>query len=147
MMQARDVGLVADLHAACFTEEGWDAQTIAELLAMAGGFGLWASAGASHRPLGLVLARAIAGECVIFSLGVRPANRRCGIGRRLLLTALDMAAARGATRAYLEVAEDNEPARCLYMDQGFAIIGSRPNYYRRQDTYASNAVTFGRDLT
>jgi ribosomal-protein-alanine N-acetyltransferase len=146
MMQAPDVGLAADLHAACFTEEGWNAQTIAELLAMAGGFGFWASAGASHRPLGLILARAIAEECEILSLCVRPANRRWGIGRRLLLTALDMAAARGATRAYLEVAEDNEPARCLYMKHGFAIIGSRPNYYRRQDTYASNALILGRDL-
>jgi ribosomal-protein-alanine N-acetyltransferase len=146
MIQARDVGLVADLHAACFTAEGWDAQAIAELLAMAGAFGLWASAGASHKPLGFILARAIAEECEILSLGVRPANRRWGIGRKLLRTALEMAATCGATRVYLEVAEDNEPARCLYLDQGFAIIGTRPNYYRRQDTYASNALILGRDL-
>lgn len=53
-------------------------------------------------------------------LVVDPSARRGGIGRALTLEALRLAAARGAERAFLQVAESNEAAIALYGQLGFA---------------------------
>jgi hypothetical protein len=55
--------------------------------------------------------------------------RRQGIGERLLLALLDLAAARGAHEATLEVRPSNLPARRLYEKYGFKVVGVRPRYY------------------
>jgi len=146
LITAADISMVADLHAACFAEERWDARAIADVLAMPGAFGIGAIADRAGDALGFALAREAAGECEILSLGVHPAHRRHGIGRRLLQATLASAVARGAVRAYLEVAEDNYPACNLYFVQGFAIIGTRPNYYPRPSTGPGNALLLGCDL-
>ena len=80
---------------------------------------------------GFVLARAVAGEAEILSIGVVPAHRRKGLGRRLLSTAAVEARRRGAARLFLEVASDNAPALALYRRAGFAKVGRRAGYYHR----------------
>lgn len=122
-----DLDLLAALHGACFAEP-WDARAVASLLAMPGAFGLVAE---TDGPAGFLLARAVAGEAEILSLGVRPDRRRRGIGRALLAGAVAEAAAAGAARLYLEVAADNAAGRALYLAHGFAQIGCRTRYYRR----------------
>jgi ribosomal-protein-alanine N-acetyltransferase len=42
---------------------------------------------------------------------------------------MEAAAAAGAARMLLEVAEDNAAARALYAAAGFAPAGRRPRYY------------------
>ncbi len=64
-------------------------------------------------------------------MGVVPADRRRGLGGRLLEAALEAASAAGARALYLEVAEDNRAARGLYQKQGFNPVGRRKNYYRK----------------
>ena len=56
---------------------------------------------------------------VIANVVVLPEYRRRGIARALMETALDEVAQRGAFAA-LQVLEENEPARKLYRDLGFA---------------------------
>lgn len=53
-------------------------------------------------------------------LVVEPSARGAGIGRALTLEALRLAGARGAERAFLQVAESNEAAIALYAQLGFA---------------------------
>lgn len=125
-----DLPLLAGLHAACF-EERWDAAALAALLAMPGAHAFLAAAAAE--PLGFVILRAAADEAEIISIGVRPAARRAGIGRRLLEAAEAAAAASGADRLFLEVAADNFGAFGLYSSCGFVEIGQRLNYYRRTE--------------
>ena len=122
-----DLALLAVLHAACF-EERWDEAALASLLAMPGVHGLLAEAA---EPLGFVLLRVAADEAEIISIGVHPAARRLGIGRRLLKAAEAAAAAAGAERLFLEVAADNFQALGLYSALGFTEIGRRAKYYRR----------------
>jgi ribosomal protein S18 acetylase RimI-like enzyme len=55
----------------------------------------------------------------IQNLGVVPDYRGRGIGKALLLKALDGFAAAGARRAFLEVTAHNEPAVRMYRDLGF----------------------------
>jgi ribosomal protein S18 acetylase RimI-like enzyme len=50
---------------------------------------------------------------------VHPAHRRHGLGRAITALACDMAARRGAGRAFLQVEIDNGPARALYESLGF----------------------------
>lgn len=62
-------------------------------------------------------------------LAVAPDWRGRGIGTRLLERALSMLVAGGARRAKLEVRVDNDAARSLYAEFGFATKQVVPGYY------------------
>jgi ribosomal-protein-alanine N-acetyltransferase len=68
-------------------------------------------------------------EAHITTFAVHPAWRRQRLGERLLLAVLDIAIARGAREATLEVRLSNLPARRLYEKYGFRPVGLRPRYY------------------
>jgi ribosomal-protein-alanine N-acetyltransferase len=68
-------------------------------------------------------------EAHVTTFATRRAWRRQGIGERLLLALLDLARARGANEATLEVRPSNTPARRLYEKYGFKVVGVRPRYY------------------
>ena len=68
-------------------------------------------------------------EAHITTFAVRKTWRRQGVGERLLLALLDLAQARGAHEATLEVRPSNHPARRLYEKYGFALVGVRRRYY------------------
>ncbi len=68
-------------------------------------------------------------EAHVTTFATRPEWRRQGIGERLLLALLDLAAARGAHEATLEVRPSNMPARRLYEKYGFKVVGTRTRYY------------------
>jgi ribosomal-protein-alanine N-acetyltransferase len=68
-------------------------------------------------------------EAHVTTFATRLAWRRQGIGERLLLALLDLAAARGAHEATLEVRPSNTSARQLYEKYGFKVVGVRPRYY------------------
>ena len=126
---------LAALHALCF-DEAWDASSITRLLAMPGAFALMAVPSPADgdpdaTPPGFVLARVGGGEAEILTIGVDPAARGQGIGRRLLAAAAATALAAGADSLFLEVAEDNEEALRLYERFGFYLVGIRPAYYAR----------------
>jgi len=67
----------------------------------------------------------------INTIGVVPGNERRGIARSLMNDAWADAKERGITRATLEVAVSNEPAKKLYQEFGFMPVGIRKNYYER----------------
>lgn len=66
---------------------------------------------------------------VIVSLGVDPAHREQGIGRRLLRESCRWCRRAGAERLRLEVAQDNMPALALYRNQGYRALARLPHYY------------------
>ncbi|MER3418782.1 MAG: ribosomal-protein-alanine N-acetyltransferase, partial [Chloroflexota bacterium] len=68
-------------------------------------------------------------EAHITTFAVHPGWRRRRIGERLLLAMLDLAAARRAREATLEVRVSNLAARRLYEKYGFRPVGIRPSYY------------------
>jgi ribosomal-protein-alanine N-acetyltransferase len=65
----------------------------------------------------------------ITTFAVDPRWRRRGVGQRLLLALLELAGARRAREATLEVRLSNMPARRLYEKYGFRPVGIRPRYY------------------
>jgi ribosomal-protein-alanine N-acetyltransferase len=68
-------------------------------------------------------------EAHVTTFAVDPGWRRRGVGERLLLQLLDIAVARRAREATLEVRLSNMPARRLYEKYGFRPVGIRPRYY------------------
>ena len=128
---ASDAAILAALHGECFPDDPWGEQSAKEVLAMPGAFGFLAVSEDGVAPTGFLVALAVAGNCEILALGVRPAWRRRGIAGVLLNRLL--AAVSGITPiVLLEVAEDNEAAIALYTEAGFARVGRRPAYYRRE---------------
>ncbi len=69
-------------------------------------------------------------EAHVANIAVHPAFRQRGIGRRLLIHALNDARAQGMTSALLEVRAGNQAALALYRHLGFEIVGRRKHYYR-----------------
>lgn len=68
-------------------------------------------------------------EAHVTTFAVDPAWRRQRVGETLLLALLDLALARHAREATLEVRLSNVPARRLYEKYGFRPVGLRPHYY------------------
>ena len=68
-------------------------------------------------------------EAHVTTFAVDPRWRRRGVGEWLLLSLLDLAVARRAREATLEVRLSNMPARRLYEKYGFRPVGIRPRYY------------------
>ncbi len=68
-------------------------------------------------------------EWHINNLAVRPEWRGQGLARALLDHVLREASGLGATRAGLEIRRSNDIARRLYEGMGFAVVGTRRNYY------------------
>ena len=116
---------LAALHRRCFTTPPpWGADSFADLLASPFSF---LEADAQGRAF--ALGRVIAGEAELLTLATDPDLRRQGLARGLMARFEAAARARGATEAFLEVAEDNAPARALYAACGFTQAGRRPGYY------------------
>jgi ribosomal-protein-alanine N-acetyltransferase len=68
-------------------------------------------------------------EAHVTTFAVDPRWRRRGVGERMLLALLDIATARHAREATLEVRLSNLPARKLYEKHGFRPVGIRVRYY------------------
>ncbi|MCC6025323.1 MAG: ribosomal protein S18-alanine N-acetyltransferase [Desulfurococcaceae archaeon] len=85
--------------------------------------------------VGYVLATIQGDTCHVDSIAVREKWRRRGIGAELLKRALSECRSRGAKRAALEVAVDNEPALRLYSKLGFRVKEVIPKYYPSRDAY------------
>ena len=75
-------------------------------------------------------------EAHITSVTICREYRGQGLGRLLVETLLDTAAAHGAVRALLEVRESNQVARQLYETTGFKQVGMRRNYYTKSREHA-----------
>lgn len=127
---------LAALHATAF-DAPWDAAAFTDLLAGTGVFVVEGEAG-------FILMRAVADEAEILTLAVRPDARGRGEGRRLTAEGIAGAAALGAERVFLEVADDNAPALAVYHRAGFAEVGRRPGYYARPDGSRRDAILLAR---
>ena len=110
-----------NLHKLCFPNKPWSATDFADLkksgcdiIASQNGFIVW---------------RVVADEAEIITVGVHPNARRIGIASAMLVLAENDAKKRGAKKVFLEVAENNTPARVMYKNNGYTQIGVRPKYY------------------
>lgn len=139
----RDAAALARLHAASF-RRGWSDDEFERLLIERNVIAHRAMAGQTLA--GFILSRMAAGEAEILSVAVAEARRGRGLARALLHLHLRRLAGLGARAVFLEVDEDNTPARRLYARAGFREVGKRPGYYPQSNGNAATALVLRRDL-
>jgi len=131
-----DAAVVAALQAMSFPP-GWPQADFHNFLRDAAVFGFGARA---QTLTGFILCRAAADEAEVLTFGVTPGLRRQGRGRRLLTVAMEEARQRGARCIFVDVAENNAPARNLYDQMRFVCVGRREAYYRGAGALAGTAA-------
>lgn len=139
----RDAAALARLHAASF-RRGWSDGEFERLLLERNTLAHRALVGRSLA--GFILSRLAGGEAEILSVAVTQARRGRGLARMLLDLHLRRLAGLGARAVFLEVDEDNAPARRLYQRAGFREVGRRPGYYPQGAGHPANALILRRDL-
>jgi ribosomal-protein-alanine N-acetyltransferase len=146
--EAAHAEVLAAVHAQCF-DERWSAAVIAELLSVPRSFALVAVTDSADGdvPAGFTLVRLAGDDAELLTLCTLGAYRRRGVASALLDAALLYARDLGARRAFLEVAETNEPARVLYASRGFTAGRRRPDYYRAPNRIPVAALELCCDLT
>ena len=139
----RDAPAIARLHAVSF-RRGWSDGECERLLIERNVVAHRATRGGTLD--GFILSRIAAGEAEILSVAVAPARRGHGLARALLNLHLRRLAGLGTRAVFLEVDEDNTPARRLYARAGFQNVGRRAGYYQQADGNAAAALVLRRDL-
>jgi [ribosomal protein S18]-alanine N-acetyltransferase len=125
-LKPEDALWLSALHAECFDEKRrWSADLIASFLQSPAARGL--AYINSEQPVAFILWQSAAGEAEITTLATLPSQRRKGIAAKLVK---EFIKASGASRFFLEVAENNHAAIALYTQLGFEKTGQRANYYR-----------------
>jgi len=124
---------MAALHARCFVDSPWSAQSFAALQDTATLF-------AAPRGCGFLLASILPPEVEILTLAVAPDHQRQGHGSALLAQLQDHTCTSGITDIILEVAADNTTARAFYARHGFAQDGRRKAYFRRANGVPVDAL-------
>jgi len=140
----RDAPRLAQLHGASF-HRGWGESEFERMLAERNTLVHRLRLG--HKTIGFAISRIAADEAEILSIAIDPSHRGRGLSRELLLTHLGHLAGRGMLTIFLEVEENNQPARRLYEWAGFTVVGRRERYYQEPGGQQLNALLMRRDLS
>ena len=140
----RDAPKLAQLHGASF-HRGWGEAEFEAMLAERNTLVHRLRSG--RKIIGFAVSRTAADEAEILSVAVAASHRGRGLSRSLLLTHLGHLAGRGVRTVFLEVEENNQPARRLYERAGFGVVGRRERYYRQPDGQQLSALLMRRDLS
>jgi ribosomal-protein-alanine N-acetyltransferase len=134
---ARDAAGLAALHGASF-RRGWSEDEFERLLLDRSVLAHRATLG--RRSVGFIISRTAAGEAEILSVAVARAQQGRGLARRLLDLHMRRLAGLGVRTVFLEVDDDNVPARRLYARSAFRQVGRRDGYYARPGSEPSGAA-------
>lgn len=140
----RDAPQLAKLHGASF-HRGWGEGEFEDMLSQRNT--LVHRLRLRSKFIGFAVSRMAADEAEILSIAITPGQRGRGLSRQLLMTHLGHLAGRGVRTVFLEVEENNQPARRLYDRAGFTIAGRRERYYREAGGEQLNALVMRRDLS
>jgi ribosomal-protein-alanine N-acetyltransferase len=140
----RDAPALAQIHGASF-HRGWGESEFDSMLTERNTLVHRLRMG--RKVVGFSVSRMAADEAEILSIAVAESHRGRGLSRTLLLTHLGHLAGRGVRTIFLEVEENNQPARRLYERAGFTVVGRRERYYRQGGGEPLNALLMRRDLS
>lgn len=140
----RDAARLAQLHGSSFAL-GWGESEFETMLSERNTLVHRLRLG--RRIVGFAVSRIGADEAEILSIAVDEAWRGRGLSRTLLLSHLGHLAGRGVRTIFLEVEENNQPARRLYDRAGFVVVGRRERYYKQASGEHLNALLMRRDLS
>jgi ribosomal-protein-alanine N-acetyltransferase len=131
--QRGDLEHVLKLEEECFSPEERYSRRVFELYLLLNP--IFYIAECSGEVVGYIIATVRENTCHVDSIAVREKWRRRGVGTELMNAALRDCRDRGAKRAVLEVAVDNDSAIRLYSKLGFRVKELIPGYYPGRDAY------------
>jgi ribosomal-protein-alanine N-acetyltransferase len=140
----RDAPKLAQLHGASF-HRGWGESEFEQMLRERNTLVHRLRQG--RNIIGFAVSRMAEDEAEILSIAVDARHRGRGLSRNLLLTHLGHLAGHGVRTVFLEVEENNRPARRLYDRAGFSVAGRRERYYKQPGAEPLNALLMRRDLS
>jgi [ribosomal protein S18]-alanine N-acetyltransferase len=140
----RDAPQLAQLHGASF-HRGWGTPEFEQMLLDRSTLVHRLRQG--RQIIGFSVSRIAADEAEILSIALGPRHRGRGLSRDLLRTHLGYLAGHGVKHVFLEVEENNQPARRLYERAGFRVVGQRERYYQGANGQQLNALVMKRDLS
>lgn len=139
-LHTRDAPAVACLDADIRGPEAWDVGDWRHYLGAGTAWGVTRAAEpddaleVEDKLLAFAVFSAVLDEAELLFIGVREGLRGQRLGRRLLEFSLSALAAQQIVTVFLEVSEENLPARALYTALGFTFVGKRSAYYRDGST-------------
>jgi ribosomal-protein-alanine N-acetyltransferase len=145
-MVPRDLADVLDLERELFPDDPWTPEMFTEEIIQPREIRMYLVASDDKQPLaGYAGMMFVPGgmQADVLTIAVRQDSWAHGIGSLLLGALIDEARARGCLEVFLEVREDNQRARGLYLRRGFEEIGIRRGYYQPSGV---NAVVMRKDL-
>lgn len=129
-----DLVLLRALEEACFSDAWGESEIRSHLCAETSVTLLCLDHGG--RAIGYLFGACLPPEGEVYRIAVLPDVRGGGIGRKIMLSFLDILSYRGADVCFLEVRESNTAARALYASVGFCPVGLRKNYYKNPTEHA-----------
>ena len=124
---------LSNLHKKCFPNRPWSADDFRDL--KNSGCEIIMSEN------GFIVYRIVVDEAEIITIGVNPEKRRQGIASAMIGIIEKNLKNQGVKKIFLEVALNNKPAKKLYENMGFKVVGSRPKYYDGVD-----AILMAKDI-
>lgn len=101
-----------------------------------------------HRKIaGFSILRVQNDECELLTIVVSKRFRGKKLGNALMKAMWQDLFYSPVTKMFLEVDEDNESAKNLYAQYGFAQVGTRRGYYARPDGHTATALVMRADLS
>ena len=140
----RDAPVLSRLHRESF-HRGWGIGEFEQMLSERNALAHRLCIG--RNVIGFIVSRIAADEAEILSVAVASNYRGRGLSRDLLRTHLGYLAGHGLKTVFLEVEENNRPARALYKKAGFRTVGRRERYYKEAGGEQLNALVMQRDLS
>lgn len=127
--RAADIDTLAGIEARAFAHDRLSRSSLRHLAGRPSASMIVACAGSEPVGYLIVLFRAGSRTARLYSIALAPEHAGRGHGRALLEAAIAEAGRREAGRLRLEVRQDNDRARALYVTAGFRETGRRAGYY------------------
>jgi [ribosomal protein S18]-alanine N-acetyltransferase len=141
-----DIPLIMPVMEAAFHPsfgEAWNATQCRSMLALPGS---WMLVGhVNDTPVAFALLRTIFESCELMMIAVHPEAQSKGAGSALFDSIVARCRSDQVAQLYIEVRADN-PAVTFYLNRNCAIVGKRPDYYRRNDGGPNHALTLALDV-
>lgn len=140
LKDTEDLARAAELEQACFSDP-WTFEMIKG--SVSAGYDIWLILKKGQQAAGYLAFRILSGEGELFRLGVAPAFRGRGYGKKLMDGMVEYARKNQVAAIVLEVRESNEKARSLYKSYGFREQCIRKDYYRKPKEAAVLMINSG----
>ncbi len=127
-VKKEDIVKIAELEASLFEDKAWSLELIKSELESLQNLVIVVKDDFSEI-IGYIIIKVILDEAEVLRFGVKKERQGQGIGKGLLMMALDVLRKRGVKKVFLEVSADNTKAQRLYEKLEFKKVGERKDYY------------------